>query len=56
MHEDTYAGYSNGYDVWHEAVDIASLSPESSNPSSSQTPQLVQQPYSLYKGLGIEIK
>ena len=52
-----YVGYSNGYDEWREAGDIVSLSPEPSNPSGgSQTPQLVQQPYSLYKELGIKIK
>ena len=52
-----YVGYSDGYDEWCEAGDIVSLSPELSNPSGgSQTPQPVQQPYNLYKELGIKIK
>ena len=36
--------------------DIVSLSSEPENPSGgSQTPQLIQQPYSLYKELSIKI-
>ena len=53
-----YVGYSDCYDEWRQVGDIVSLSPEPSTPPSggSQTPQLIQQPYSLYKELCIKIK
>ena len=52
-----YVGYNDGYDEWCKVEDIVSLSSEPENPSDgSQTPQLIQQPYSLYKELSIKIK
>ena len=52
-----YVGYNDGYDEWRKVEDIVSLSLEPENPfGGSQTLQLIQQPYSLYKELSIKIK